>query len=105
MDSKLQEEIDATVSQLVSRYKPEKIILFGSVARGEAGPDSDLDFFVIKKDVPHRGVDRYAEILEKIRYHIASDFIVATPDEVTRRLALGDPFFRDVFTYGKVLYG
>lgn len=34
--------------------QPARIILFGSYARGEAGPDSDLDFMVIERDVPNR---------------------------------------------------
>ena len=36
------------VRRIVEVAKPEKIILFGSAARGELGPDSDLDFLIIK---------------------------------------------------------
>ena len=45
---------DAVVEQVVERlvefYRPEKIYLFGSAARGEYGPDSDLDFLVVIPD-------------------------------------------------------
>jgi predicted nucleotidyltransferase len=39
--------------------KPARVLLFGSHARGDAGPDSDLDFLVIERDVP----DRHAEMV------------------------------------------
>jgi predicted nucleotidyltransferase len=38
---------------------PVRVVLFGSHARGDAGPDSDLDFLVIERDVP----DRHAEMV------------------------------------------
>jgi predicted nucleotidyltransferase len=38
------------VRRLVAAYQPERIYLFGSVARGEAGPDSDYDLLVIVPD-------------------------------------------------------
>jgi predicted nucleotidyltransferase len=39
--------------------RPARVLLFGSHARGDAGPDSDLDFLVIERDVP----DRHAEMV------------------------------------------
>ena len=38
------------VRRLVEAYQPERIYLFGSVARGDAGPDSDFDLLVIVPD-------------------------------------------------------
>lgn len=105
MTSALQRDIDAIVSQLVTHYKPEKIILFGSAARGETGPDSDLDFFIVKRDVPRRGIDRYADLLNRVDYRTASDFLICTPEEVSIRMQLGDPFVRDIMEKGVVLYG
>ena len=47
---KKQEDTTQTIARMVRRlarrFKPEQIILFGSHARGEAGPDSDVDFLV-----------------------------------------------------------
>jgi predicted nucleotidyltransferase/predicted RNase H-like HicB family nuclease len=40
-------------------HSPARVILFGSYARGDAGPDSDVDFLVIERDVP----DRHAEMV------------------------------------------
>lgn len=105
MTTAMQQDIDTIVSQLVTHYKPEKIILFGSAARGDMGPDSDLDFFVIKRDVPYRGIDRYSELMKHIRYTTASDFLICTPEEVEKRMLLGDPFIHEIMTKGKTLYG
>lgn len=38
------------VRRLVEAYRPERIYLFGSVARGEAGPDSDYDLMIVVPD-------------------------------------------------------
>jgi predicted nucleotidyltransferase len=52
--------ISADVIELAGRRlaaaarQPARVLLFGSHARGEAGPDSDLDFLVIERDVPNR---------------------------------------------------
>lgn len=46
---KIQQEIKQITQQLVNKYQPEKIILFGSVAKGEFKADSDLDLLIIKK--------------------------------------------------------
>lgn len=105
MTQALQRDIDEIVSQLVTHYKPEKIILFGSAARGDMNEDSDLDFFVIKSDVPKVGRDRYYDMANRIRWNFASDFLICTPKEVQTRLALGDPFMKSIISEGKVLYG
>ena len=44
------EAIAAITERLVEYYHPERIYLFGSEARGDAGPDSDLDFCVVVPD-------------------------------------------------------
>jgi len=42
-----QERIEEMVRRIVRRFAPEKIILFGSHARGTAGPDSDVDLLIV----------------------------------------------------------
>lgn len=96
-------EVQHIVDQLITRYKPEKIILFGSLARGQEEP-KDIDLFILKKDPPYIGTDRIRELERLVQYTIATDFIVYTPEEATRRLALGDPFLKEIFKEGKVLY-
>jgi predicted nucleotidyltransferase len=97
-------EIDSIKTQLVEKYKPEKIILFGSAVWGD-GEINDIDMFIIKADVPHYGVDRIRELDMLISRRIAADMLVYKPEEVKERLAIGDPFLKKIFEKGKVIYG
>ena len=98
------EKIDDIKKQLIEKYKPEKIILFGSSAWG--GEDiNDIDLFIIKREVPHFGADRIIELYRLMDVDAAVDFIVYKPEEAEERLALGDPFIKKIYKKGKVLYG
>lgn len=105
MTAQLQQALDAIVTQIVTKYQPEKVILFGSAARGESTENSDFDFFIIKSNVPYLGRDRYYELVRRIEYNYPSDFLICTPREVAARLAMGDPFVASIMTEGRVLYG
>jgi predicted nucleotidyltransferase len=97
-------EIQSILDQLVKLYKPEKVILFGSMARGEIKQSSDIDFFIVKSDVPELGVDRIRQLDALIKYRLATDFIVYKPKELEQRLKMGDPFVENILKEGKVLY-
>ena len=101
---KFHKEIRNIVKQLLRVYKPEKIILFGSIANGKIRECSDIDLFIVKNDVPDFGVDRIRQLDTLIKYTLATDFIVYKPEEVKDRLKLGDPFIKDIFKDGQVLY-
>lgn len=101
----IETEIENIVQQIIDKYQPEKIILFGSAARGELTADSDIDLLVIKTDVPQYGIDRMRELRRLIKKRVAADFLVYRPDEVAERLKMGDPFLSAVLSEGKVLYG
>lgn len=105
MTQQTQKQLDKIVREIVTKYQPEKVILFGSVARGAETEDSDYDFFIVKRDIPYRGIDRHYDLMKRIRYRHASDFLICTPAEVEKRLALGDPFIREIMAQGRVLYG
>ena len=96
--------IEALRQQLVIKYAPEKIILFGSAAR-EEGEVKDVDLFIIKDDVPHLGADRIRELYRLMDTDLPVDYLVYRPEEVTERLSLGDPFVVGVLREGRVLYG
>ena len=78
------------VRRIVRVAAPERIVLFGSAARGEAGPNSDLDLLVIKPGDYHRG-RLTEEIYESlIGAGQAVDIVVVTPEDVeSYRDALG----------------
>ena len=54
MGNEIPDVLDEVVQRIVAVADPEKIILFGSAARGELGPDSDLDLLVVKSEVHRR---------------------------------------------------
>jgi predicted nucleotidyltransferase len=100
-----QKEIEKITSQIIKKYNPEKIILFGSAARGRFGPDSDADFLVIKRETPLYGADRIRELSRMIERNIPVDLLVYRPNEFEKRVKMGDPFLKAVLKEGKVLYG
>lgn len=96
--------IEALKEQLVSKYAPEKIILFGSALREDLEVN-DVDLFIVKDDVPHLGADRIRQLYRLVDADLPVDYIVYRPAEVAERLSLGDPFVIGVFKEGRVLYG
>jgi len=74
---------------VVAYFKPQRVILFGSTARGEAGPDSDIDLLVIvDDDTPAEKVTLRAGYEARRSYHHPADVILAQID--IRRLAGND---------------
>ena len=98
-------EIKSIVDQLVKKYKPLRIILFGSAAREEFDEVNDLDFLIIKEDVQQYGIARMRELDELIDRNIAADMLVYSLDEFNERLKLEDPFVKTILKEGRVLYG
>ncbi|MBM4441775.1 MAG: restriction endonuclease subunit S [Candidatus Rokubacteria bacterium] len=95
------------VERMVHAVAPERIILFGSAARGEMTADSDLDFLVVKA-----GMDR-DEAYRRIRDEIyrdrrgvgrAVDVIVVTPDEVERYRDVVGHVIQPALAEGRVVY-
>ena len=76
------------VRRIAAVADPEQIILFGSHARGEAGPDSDIDLLVVQKTVQNARKEstRIRAALEGILHPF--DIIVRTPDYLARRAAV-----------------
>jgi predicted nucleotidyltransferase len=106
MDKKdILSEIQNIVEQINQKYKPSRIILFGSAGRGEYDKVNDLDFLIIKQDVPLYGIDRMRELDELIYRNTAADMLVYSPDEFEERIKLGDPFIKTILREGQVLYG
>lgn len=98
-------EIKNITDQIIKKYNPLKIILFGSAGRKEYDIIDDLDFLIIKEDVPEYGIDRMRELDEIIDRNIAADMLVYRPDEFEKRIELGDPFIKTILKEGLVLYG
>ena len=101
-----QEKIQEMVRRIVERFHPEKIILFGSYAWGEPGPDSDVDLFIVKEtaDKPRARRLRVRDILSDRNIRMPIDLIVITPEEIQKRLSIGDVFCKMIVEEGKDLY-
>lgn len=102
--ARLQQEIDSIVGQIIAKYKPGKIILFGSAAKGEFSQNSDLDFLVVKND-NRRPLDVEQELHKIIDYQLATDFLFLSESDYLKRLNEKDFFLQEVTATGRVLYG
>jgi len=98
-------EIQRITAQIIEKYKPDKVILFGSAAQNELKEDSDLDFLIIKRETPLYGADRIRQLSRMIDRDISVDFLIYRPEEFEERLQMGDPFIKLIAKEGKVLYG
>jgi predicted nucleotidyltransferase len=99
-----QEKINEMVRRIVKRFDPEQIILFGSHAKGTAGPDSDVDLLII---MPVSGSKREKQIEIGVALHdirIPMDIIVTTPEEVERRKNLVGTIIRPALREGEIIY-
>jgi predicted nucleotidyltransferase len=104
MDENTELVIDMMVQRLVDRFGPEQIILFGSHARGTAGPESDVDLLVV---MPYTGSKRAKQLELRLALHditLPKDIILASPDEVARRRNVVGTIIRPALREGKVLY-
>jgi predicted nucleotidyltransferase len=98
------DKIDEIVRRVVSQFHPEKIVLFGSHAKGTARPDSDVDLLVI---MPVSGSKREKQIEIGVALHdirIPMDIIVTTPEEVERRKNLVGTVIRPALREGEIIY-
>jgi len=101
---KVEEEIASITKQIVEKYKPEKIILFGSAARGRMSADSDVDLLVIKK-TNEPFWERQIRVTTMYRGWTPTDIFVVTPAEY-RKAVLENRFFltEEILKKGRVVY-
>ena len=96
--------LSQVTQRLVDRFHPERIILFGSQARGTADRRSDVDLLVISRI----GGDRRKLMLAMDRalrgFGIARDIVVLTPEEFERDRSIPGTVARPASIDGKVLY-
>ena len=92
------------IERIRRQFDPLRIILFGSWARGQARPDSDLDLLVV---LPHVENKRRAavEILRALNgLPVSKDVVVTTPEEIAARGNTIGHVLRSALREGKVLY-
>ena len=90
--------------RIVEKFRPEKVILFGSYAYGQPTIESDVDLLVIMNSREHPA-ERSAKVMSVCHpRYLGMDLIVITPEELEKRLAGFDPFLEDIMSKGRVLY-
>ena len=93
------------VRRLVEAYRPDRIYLFGSVARGDAGPDSDYDIMVVvPDDAPRELQDCDLAYLSLQGMGIAKDVLVWRRSEFEKRLHLKASLPSTILREGKLLH-
>ena len=100
---RLEQAARQAVDQLVSGFKPLRVILFGSLARGDVHEDSDVDLLVVKEtDLPFfRRID---EAMAFIHVDVPVQILVYTPAELDRLVQEGRDFIATVLEEGEVVY-
>jgi len=100
----VQKKIQEMAQRIVSQFAPEMIVLFGSHARGNAGPNSDVDLLVIKPVTGSRRQERLAMRIALRGMGMAKDVILVTPEEVETARELPGTLIRSALREGKALY-
>ncbi|MGB2821386.1 MAG: nucleotidyltransferase domain-containing protein [Phycisphaerae bacterium] len=89
---------------IVRQFRPLRVILFGSHARGTAHADSDIDLLVVLPSV----ADKRKTAVEIRRslddFPVSKDVIVTTPDEIERRGRLVGSLLRPALREGRTIY-
>ena len=89
---------------IASEFDPDRVVLFGSHAYGTPHADSDVDILVIMQHGEAKDWRMATKIRGRVRPKFPLDLIVRTPDQIRRRLALGDCFLKEIVERGTVLY-
>ena len=104
MEPIISQKIQTIVDKIARGFNPEKIILFGSYAWGQPGPESDIDLCIVKED----SRDTFSLMREANRTiaqrDLPVDIVVYRPQQLAKRQEMGDPFVRRIINQGRVLY-
>jgi predicted nucleotidyltransferase len=95
--------LEHVTNTIVKRFHPKRIVVFGSHARGNARPDSDLDLF-IEMETPRRPPERAIEVSEAFGLRPWAMDVVYTPEEVRRLRHVNGTLLSVIEREGKVLY-
>ncbi len=103
-EERVQRAIQEMVRRIVERFNPDQVILFGSHARGDAGPDSDVDLLVVMR---FEGSKREKAVEVGVALHgvgLPKDIVVTTPEEFAWRKEIPGTIERPAAIEGRVLY-
>ncbi len=96
--------ISSIIEHIVRDFHPLQIVLFGSHARGDAGPESDVDLLVVLPQVTDKRKTAIEIRRALVNLPVSKDILVTTPEEIARRGDLVGSVLRPALREGKVLY-
>lgn len=98
-----QRKANKVINRIIKEYRPQKIIVFGSYARGDLHQGSDLDLVIIK-DTKEKFLKRIDRVLDLCDGEIGVEPLVYTQEEFDRMLFEGNDFLETVVKEGVVVY-
>ena len=96
--------IDNLLDRIVEAVHPIRIILFGSAARGEMGPNSDIDVMVVMPDGTHRSNTARYLYKQLFGFGFPVDIVVVTPSVLEQHKNNIGLIYRTVLADGKEVY-
>ncbi len=102
------DELESIVDKMIAKIRqvgsPEKIVLFGSYARGDAKDDSDIDLLLVERsDLPrYKRAAPYRKAVAGLC--IAKDIVVWSPEEIAEWRTVPNAFITSIMKEGRVLY-
>ena len=101
----MHKQLKKIAERLKREYNAQKVILYGSYARGEETSDSDIDLLIVAPTTD-RMIDRMAEVrglIRDLRNGLPISPIVVTPEELEIKLKNKDPFIQTILEEGAAL--
>lgn len=96
--------LETLVRRIVEVARPDRIVLFGSAARGEMGPDSDIDVLVVKSGVEHRRRLAQDIYMNLSGVGVGVDLIVLTPEDLEAQRDSVGSIVGPALDEGRVIY-
>jgi predicted nucleotidyltransferase len=102
-ENSLKAELGRVVALIIAEYRPEKIVLFGSLADNVVHEWSDIDLLIVK-DTDKRPIDRNIELFNLIHPKVGIDLFIYTPLEYEHLIKERYSFLLNILKTGKIVY-
>ena len=98
------DQIIGFVDRIAAGFKPQRIVLFGSYARGAPTADSDVDLLITRRRWSTSPLTAAGKMRLKLGVPFPMDLVVRSDADLERRIARGDEFLREILETGITLY-
>ena len=101
---RLPNSVPIAIDRIIKKFNPMKIILFGSWARGDAKPDSDVDLLIVFQNIDDKRKVTINIGNELSDLPLSKDIVVTTPEEIEKKRNIIGLILNPALSEGKVLY-